>query len=208
MANEPEYPRAIAFFDGQNLFYGAKESFGYSFPNYDAKLLAEAVCDLKGWHLSGTRFYTGIHNQQHDRAKYSFWHNKLAQMKRRGIVCFTPTLRYRPRTIVNSYGQPIRRMVGVEKGVDVRIALDIVRLARKKEFDVAVVFSQDQDLAEAAREIRSIAQDQDRWIKIACAYPFSDRSENPRGINSTDWIKIEKDLYDRCIDQNDYRSSS
>ncbi len=207
MPNQPEYPRAIAFFDGQNLFYGAKESFGYSFPNFDAKQLASAICDLKGWQLTGTRFYTGIHSQQHDQPKYIFWRNKIAQMKRNGVVCFTPTLRYRPRTFVNSQGRPVTRMVGVEKGVDVRIALDIVRLARKKEFDVALIFSQDQDLAEAALEIRSIALDQNRWIKAACAYPLSSESPNTRGINSTDWVKIDKESYDRCIDTNDYRPS-
>ena len=28
-------PRAIAFFDGQNLFGHAKSAFGHSHPNYD-----------------------------------------------------------------------------------------------------------------------------------------------------------------------------
>lgn len=126
-------------------------------------------------------------------------------MKRNGVVCFTPTLKYRPRQFVTAGGQIVTKLVGVEKGVDVRIALDIVRLARRREFDVAVVFSQDQDLAEAAKEIRSIAREQDRWIKIACAYPYSERAKNPRGINATDWIRVDQELYDRCIDLNDYR---
>lgn len=208
MANEPEYPRAVAFFDGQNLFYGAKEAFGYSFPNYDARALADAVCDLRGWELMGVRFYTGIHDQQHDLPKYTFWSNKLASMKRNGVSCFAPTLRYRPRTILNGEGRLETKMVGVEKGVDVRIALDIVRLARKRVFDVAVVFSQDQDLAEAAREIREIARDQDRWIKIACAFPCSATTTNRRGINGTDWIQIDRYLYDQCIDPTDFRPAA
>jgi uncharacterized LabA/DUF88 family protein len=207
LPNPPAYPRAVAFFDGQNLFYGAKEAFGYSFPNYDAKKLAESVCDLNGWELTGVRFFTGIHDQQHNLPKYVFWRNKIAQMRRNGVFCFAPTLKYRNQSVVNHQGQVESRVVGVEKGVDVRIALDIVRLARKKELDVALVFSQDQDLAEAAKEIRSIAKDQDRWIKAACAFPLSDQSTNLRGINSTDWFKIDKALYDRCIDPADYRPS-
>lgn len=39
MPSLPDYPRAIAFFDGQNLYYGAKEAFGYPTPNYDVSRL-------------------------------------------------------------------------------------------------------------------------------------------------------------------------
>ena len=39
MPSEPATKRAFAFFDGQNLFYAAKEAFGYPFPNYDPRLL-------------------------------------------------------------------------------------------------------------------------------------------------------------------------
>jgi hypothetical protein len=44
----PDLKRAIAFFDGQNLYHGAKEAFGYTYPNYDAALLAQTVCDSQG----------------------------------------------------------------------------------------------------------------------------------------------------------------
>lgn len=53
-----------------------------------------------------------------------------------------------------------------------RIALDIVRMAHRGEYDVALVFSQDQDLSEVAEEVRTIAREHDRWLKIACAYPL------------------------------------
>jgi uncharacterized LabA/DUF88 family protein len=41
-------------------------------------------------------------------------------------------------------------VAGEEKGVDVRIALDVIRLAHRAEYDVALLFSQDQDLSEVA----------------------------------------------------------
>jgi len=41
---EPEIRRTFVFFDGQNLFYAAKEAFGYPYPNYDPRLLADTVC--------------------------------------------------------------------------------------------------------------------------------------------------------------------
>jgi len=60
MPPEPSSKRAIAFIDGQNLFYAVKHAFGYTFPNYDASALADAVCRDSGWTLSKVHFYTGI----------------------------------------------------------------------------------------------------------------------------------------------------
>lgn len=97
---------------------------------------------------------------------------------------------------------------GEEKGIDVRIAIDLIRLAHRKSYDVALVFSQDQDLSEVADEIKVISGEQSRWIKMACAFPVSPASRNKRGINGTDWIRIAKATYDLCIDRRDYRKLS
>jgi hypothetical protein len=96
-------------------------------------------------------------------------------------------------------------LVGQEKGIDMRLALDVIRCGRDELFDVALIFSQDQDLSKVAVEIRRIAARQKRWIKIASAFPLSPASVNKRGINRTDWIKIDKALYDSCVDPGDYR---
>ena len=60
MRVEPPIKRAIAFVDGQNLFYAAKQAFGYTYPNYDPLALATAVCRSKGWVLTQTCFYTCV----------------------------------------------------------------------------------------------------------------------------------------------------
>jgi hypothetical protein len=67
------------------------------------------------------------------------------------------------------------------------------------------VFSQDQDLSEVADELRLISQRQNRWIKMASAFPFSPASLNRRGINTSDWIRIDRATYDACLDKRDYR---
>lgn len=92
-----------------------------------------------------------------------------------------------------------------EKGIDVRIAIDVIRLAHRAQYDVAVVFSQDQDLSELCREVRVIAKEQDRWIKIACAFPVSPTTKNRRGLAHSDWIKIDRTMYEACVDPRDYR---
>jgi len=205
MVAEPEEKRTIAFFDGQNLFYSAKEAFGYTFPNYDPLQLATFICNKKGWKLIETRFYTGIPDASDKPFWNHFWNAKLAVMGTRGIKSFTRPLRYRNKAITLPDGTTCTALVGVEKGIDVKIALDVLILSLKKAYDVALIFSQDQDLSEATEEVKVIAKQQERWIKIACAYPLSPTSKDKRGINNTDWFQIFKSKYDSCIDHNDYR---
>ena len=205
MPPEPATKRTVAFVDGQNLFYAAKEAFGYTYPNYAPLALAGALCAGQGWQLTATRFYTGVPDAQDNPSWNHFWTAKLAAMGTRGIATFSRPLRYRNQTIKLPDGSTTTTLVGQEKGVDVRLALDVVRLARRKEYDVALIFSQDQDLSEVADEIRSISVDQDRWIKVACAFPSSPTSRNRRGVNGTEWIRIERRTYDACTDPADYR---
>lgn len=205
MAPEPPVKRAIAFVDGQNLFYAARQAFGYTYPNYDVSALAAAVCKRQGWNLTQVRFYTGIPDAADNAQWNHFWTAKLAQMGRQGVHVFSRSLRYRNQTVRLPDGQTHSFLVGQEKGVDVRLALDIVGLAYQGAYDVALVFSQDQDLSEVADEIRQVAKQTSRWIWIACAFPHSPASANRRGINGADWIRIDRATYDACIDTRDYR---
>ena len=122
MPAEPTTKRAIAFFDGQNLFYAAKEAFGYSYPNYDPKLLAERICASEGWTVAGIHFYTGVPSPGDKPDWNYFWTAKMAVMGTRGIQTFSRFLRYRNQTVSLPDGTPAVTLVGQEKGVDVRIA--------------------------------------------------------------------------------------
>ncbi|MFA5975992.1 MAG: NYN domain-containing protein [Elusimicrobiota bacterium] len=122
-------------------------------------------------------------------------------MGRQGIHVFSRKLRYRNQTVKIPNGQKFTFLVGQEKGIDIRIALDVVRAVHRNECDVALLFSQDQDLSEVADEVRLIAHEQRRWIKIASAFPFSPTVHNKRGINKTDWIPIDRTAYDACLDK-------
>jgi len=205
MPEEPKVKQAVAFFDGQNLFHSAREAFGHKYPNYDPHALSRMICDRNGWDLVQVRFYTGMPDVEDDPVWNHFWTHKLAAMGRKGVYTYARSLRYRNQTVVLPNGNTTTILVGQEKGIDVRIALDIVRQAREKKYDVALVFSQDQDLSEVADEIRSISMLQKRWIKMACAFPVSPTSHNKRGIDKTEWIRINRADYDSCLDPRDYR---
>lgn len=205
MPPEPSIKRAIVFVDGQNLFHAAREAFGYTYPNYDILALARLICQGAGWDLAQARFYTGIPDPSDDPFWSHFWVNKLRTMSWDGIHVYSRTLRYRNRKVRLPDGTEHTFLTGEEKGIDVRIALDVIRMAHRQEYDVAMILSQDQDLSEVAAEIRTIAREQNRWIKLACAFPFSPTTRNRRGIDRTDWIRIERATYDACLDRRDYR---
>lgn len=202
----PTLDRLIAFVDGQALYRAAKDAFGYNHPNYDVQKLTEQIARIYGWQLCKIYFYTGIPNPKESKeAKFwhQFWNAKLAVMGTRGIKIFTREIRYQNEKVKlkNSSIEVIR--VGHEKGIDVRIALDVVRLALEKAYDVALIFSQDQDLSEAVDEVKMIAKNHGRWIKLYSAYP--QYPLNKRGINGTNWHPMDKSFYDTCIDPADYR---
>jgi hypothetical protein len=56
MTIEPSPKRAIAFFDGQNLYQAVRHAFGYTYPNFDPIALATTVSKTQGWELMEVRF--------------------------------------------------------------------------------------------------------------------------------------------------------
>lgn len=205
MPVEPGVKRTCAFFDGQNLYWAARHAYGYHYPNYDPLALARIVTQSKGWDLNSVHFYTGIPDINDNEFWNKFWTAKLAVMGSRGVLTFSRHLKYRNQKTHLPDGTEITLLVGQEKGIDIRIALDIVRMARQNILDVALVFSQDQDLSEVVDEVKQISIQQNRWIKIACAFPVSPTSINKRGINGADWIPMDRKTYDSCVDKIDYR---
>ncbi len=205
MPQEPDVKRSIVFIDGQNLFHSVREAFGYSYPNYDVQALANAVCLPQGWHLAQVRFYTGIPAQGDDAFWNRFWSGKLLAMKRQGVIVYSRALKRREAIVRCPHGSSFPFRYREEKGVDVRLSLDVISLAYQNEYDVAVIVSQDQDLSEVAEEVRRIARKQSRWLKIASAFPYAQGVSKYFGIDKTDWIGIDKPTYDSCIDPHDYR---
>lgn len=203
--SEPRKPYAMAFVDGQNLYQHAKDAFGHHHPNYDLLKLHAAVCAANGWQPNLVRFYTGVPSQAESPMWTAYWNSRVIAMKRAGIVVTTRPLRYRKTEAYDENGQLQTLSVAQEKGVDVRLALDIVKAARTKQFDVAVIYSQDQDLCEVVEEVKEIAAEQGRHIVVASAFPSGPKATVRRGVDRTNWFKIEQEMYDACIDPKDYR---
>ncbi len=121
---------------------------------------------------------------------HTFWTNKLRFVRNQGIYV------YRGR--INSSRQ--------EKGVDVSLAIDLVDLTYQNKYDLGIIVSQDWDFGPAVHLAKIIAGGQGRTIQFESWFPYApDKGIIDRGIPGTTWIKIDKALYDRCLDLNDYR---
>ncbi len=200
--------RARIFVDGQNLYHQARESFDYGYPNYNVMALSQLVCTRLGYVLCGVNFYTGIPREKNDKLWADFWNKKRSRMARTGVVSYFTYLKYSEQSVweKGESGKAVNRKVLVarEKGIDIRIAIDVLKVCRNNSCDVAVIFSQDQDLWEAVKETKAIAKSGGRNFEVVSAFPVSDTSNNIRGINDTKIFRINKEDYDKCLDNTKY----
>jgi len=191
------------------------------------------MCAEQGWRCQQVRFYTGVPKLADNPFWHNFWAAKRRFLSRdRRVYVFTRDTHYRDKlisfvddadriTLSDGFPLPAGTQLflpsgkvipgefwvrtGEEKGIDVRIALDMIRLTYRNEFDVGILFSQDQDLSEAVSEVRQIAKDQQRQIEMFCAFPRSENTTNPHPIRGTTAFEIDRTFYDACLDPSNYR---
>ncbi len=223
-------PRAYVFFDGQNLFHDAEREFDVPHPDFDPFKLANLVCAQRGWDLRHIRFYTGVPSEQQNRRWSVFWANKGAAMKRLGVEVVTRKLNYKTISIklydqVKIYlpdgseypgrlhfdnlaeapdGVILETTTFTEKGIDVRLAVDMIRFFREDQYDVALVFSRDKDLAEAVDEVKRLANDPKNPKKATLASAFPSKDGTGTGVPGTIPLPISQSDYDACRDPRNY----
>lgn len=141
--------------------------------------------------LAEVRFYTGIHDPNRRRREHAVLDRRLVAYRERGIHVEAIPLRY------DSTGR------GIEKGVDVRIALDLMRLAVNGAFDVATVVTEDSDLDEAVKDALAL-RDEQRWLSVTNAQPWSPRSHTRWLPSAPRRRPITQELFDRVRDDETY----
>jgi uncharacterized LabA/DUF88 family protein len=204
---KPTICRVFAFIDGMNLFNSAKRCFGYRHPNCDHLKIVNATVNIEpGRQLERATLYQGVPKSEHDANSNAWWNRKLAMVGRSGVKIERRYMKRRELTIsldgIVHFEHTVQRLI--EKGIDLKLGLDLVRYANSKSYDVAIVFSQDGDLVEAVEEVHRIASEQNRWVQVECAYPVTPVGEwHP--INRTVPRQITRTIYDPCIDPRDYR---
>jgi uncharacterized LabA/DUF88 family protein len=163
------------FMDGANLYRALREAFGTS--RYSPIKLALELS--AGRRLVAAHFYIAAVAQQVGRRLYADQQRFLHHLKRQeGLTVWTGRM-----------AQPGARWY--EKGVDVKIATDLVAMAYAGRYDVAILASGDGDLAPAVREVRRVGR------TVENAMPPIRRSWH-LVRESSKFIPIDRHLFERC----------
>jgi len=193
------YMNTIVFFDGQNIYRSAKDAWRtaasatyiYTWPSYDVEKLATTLASqTSGRVITQIRFYTGVPTASQNYHWNSFWVEKLRYLESQGVEV------YKGR--INTHNQ--------EKGIDVKISVDLIQLTYEKRYEAAVIVSQDRDFEPAIKLAKEIAKDQHRQLVFESHFIVGPGSHSDRGIPGTYWKPIDKVTYDACLDPQDYRA--
>jgi uncharacterized LabA/DUF88 family protein len=197
--NRPKPTRVVLFIDAQNLYNRCKDHFGW--PWADPVLLGELLVEADRRRygpdshvLTGVRYYTGIHDPNRRPDDHGRMQRRLAAYEARGVHTVAIPLRY---------VQEGQRFRGREKGVDVRIAIDMLRLAQKGLFDVAIVISEDSDLNEAIRDVYEL-RDYERWVAVENALPYGPSGRRPKWLAAHRKRRIEAPMFRESEDRAIY----
>lgn len=163
--------RVVVFVDAQNFYRSARRAFfddavdPYRLGQFHPRALGGLLCSRdSGRSLTAVRLYTGRPDAYLQPAAYRANVRQCEAWEEAGCYVFARQLRYPHGWPDNPSGQGPQ-----EKGIDVRMALDIALLAHQGEYDVAIVCSGDTDLFPAVEEgpsgalSASASSDSGRW---------------------------------------------
>ncbi len=200
--------RVFVFVDAQNLYKRARSAFGalaadgrIEEPSIFGQVypiqLGQLICDRPPpdytRKLQQVRVYTGRPDSTKDPRGYGANLAQCSAWEKAGAVVTWRTLRY-------PYGWP--KSKPEEKGIDVALAIDVVRLAIEGEYDIGVICSSDTDLRPALEYVHNKFIVLPR-VEVMC-WTGGKRLSVP-GINL--WCHmLNRSDFDSISDPTDYRT--
>ncbi len=214
--------RAYCFFDAENVFYALRKILKARHTVYSPNLLSETIIEIiqnnpdqlrlpvdrnlfkhNNIKIERIFYYRGEPNKEYEPEKYSNLQKIIRAMKvhDKNNILTIKTLPFAYLHDVNE-NDKVNILHAREKGIDITIALDIYKYASEKQYDIALVFSQDQDLGAVLPYIRDVEQNQNKRIPIFSVFPRSEDNANmiPLGIRKTNHIGYSyKDYFKATI---------
>lgn len=143
--------RCLIFIDGNNFYSGAKKLINdnsISLLQFDYAKFGNFLCKDDNTCVE-IRYYIGAVSRCGDKKSEDMYANQqrlIALLQRYNIPVTLGTIIRHPDKTFH------------EKGVDVRIAVEMIRLARIDKYDKAILISSDTDLVPAVEEVRSLGK--------------------------------------------------
>jgi uncharacterized LabA/DUF88 family protein len=191
--SDQERVRVAVFIDWQNTWHAAREAFGWTdFPNeygnYSPLRLAELVTERNGRRAGGqlvrVNIHRGLPSNKHDPRSYGAVRRQAQAWISESSELVVPRLR--PLRYYGKEAEPR------EKGVDVDMAVEAIRVVMSNRCDVAILFSHDTDLLpviDAIAELKGLsAVETVSWV----AEGFRSR------------LRTQRRIYHHALAENDF----
>lgn len=144
--------RALVFIDGNNFYHKLKDitcekTEVLKLLDFDYQKFAKNL--VKDNTLIEIRYYVGAvkrqngENREKSEKLYANQQKLIGKLQQQNIPVILGNLIQHPDKTFH------------EKGVDVRIAVEMIRLAREDKYDIAYLLSSDTDLVPAVEEVKS-----------------------------------------------------
>lgn len=144
--------RVIVFIDYENTYWAARTAFhagahrsgrlGHVDPMRLSSLINAKAPNPRT--LVEVRVYRGMPSPLLDSVGYRAWRSQASRWEKSGATVVSRVLRYPVGWLKSLPGERPQ-----EKGIDVALALDVIDLAHRGAFDVAVIVSIDSDILPA-----------------------------------------------------------
>ena len=198
--------RVKVFIDAQNLYKDARRSFFTPADpgvrgQFSPRRFGEAVASLRtepdDRQLVQVRVYTGRPSSARDPKSYG------AHMRQCARWAQTPDVVVVPRSLRYPRNWPAEK--AQEKGIDVHLAVDLVRGYALDEFDIGVVASTDTDLVPALEAVLELDRGRGYAPIEVCAW-FEDAYSKQLRVTGHEIYchEFPRQIYNRVSDPTDY----
>jgi len=168
--------RVCIFIDGSNFYFGLKNLLGKASIDF----YKFSCCLVDGRKLIRTYYYNAPVIKDIDEERYKAQQRFFERLK--NTPYFTITL----GRLVNRNG------VYVEKGIDIKIAVDMLRLARNNAYDTGILVSGDGDFVSAVEGVQELGK------HVEHAYFKTGQSQNLRQACDK-YIELTRELLIPCL---------
>lgn len=175
--------RAVVFVDGNNWYHALKRAGLTSLGWLNYAKVSTKLVGARDW--IGTRYYVGQVQQKGDSTLYAYQRRYMAWLEARDTRISVHYGRLEERRKENELATELKHYLGslavridatvyrnlvamatrhetttvmVEKAVDVMLAVDLVRMAERDEYDVAYLLTADGDYTPAAEAVKEIGK--------------------------------------------------
>lgn len=144
-------PSTVVFVDLQNTYHFLKEAARVQANSFRLVDFIHSWLHTHGMKADEVRIYTGVHRKEREPERHARMLEQLEKVEASGARVFTLPLHYQ-----------LDRTTGlvraIEKGIDVRIASELIQSVAEEGVEHAILFTQDNDLSQAVAVATAIAE--------------------------------------------------